>query len=644
MSASQTTKASCRPKNRVSYDVPTETPQESLHWKRLFNINHININNSLIHTHEELIEAFQKDVISIKGSEINCCNSSSNNKSIHRLLAEWSCIIGYCEALSTHKDPSRRFTIFPIPLKALRRLVEEDFVSLLHRAQTELSTVQLNGKKPSSTNSTSATIAESTHRQTVRSVANAIWKRAQNKKGSMQDELHANSLYSCLCGDIDGKSLDCFGAALLTVIGMNILGFEKSCLTLSEDHAYESHHLDDDKEDANNHYGGNETTRKLSTCEVAIPGNTLAVQSKRGQDISHTFAQLKHDHITAETSWLYMAKNAVRCDTPCMVMAALLSNLNCDIDKQKPSGATSDEKPHLVSRALYKLKRDMLWILHDDMTTFPFALMELGECEEHLSSPRGMEWVDVSGMLNSTEEILVLRNEKLFLDAIQVSRSMYDDAQVYPYIYCGHYHRDAGRDGEEYRLVESLRLYAEATRVACTYRYDSKDCLQLMKHFTTVASLISKDILIASRQGGNEKTTARCWHDENAIAAATWLIGFFDSLLLWEEKEHKLFVEVHNIQHKHFMGKLFQQFPLDIRTAVFDKMHSHECLGGDEALAVTEKQMLYFRNPRSRRLAKGSLLVAALSKEKIVVREMDMALLSNEEGRSTRQVKRKSSG
>jgi hypothetical protein len=92
------------------------------------------------------------------------------------------------------------------------------------------------------------------------------------------------------------------------------------------------------------------------------------------------------------------------------------------------------------------------------------------------------------------------------------------------------------------------------------------------------------------------------------------------------------------------MGKLLHQFPQDIRTAVFDKMHSHECLGGDEALAVTEKQMLYFRNPRSRRLAKGSLLVAALSKEKIVVREMDMALLSNEEGRSTRQVKRKSSG
>lgn len=636
MSAPQTTKASCRPKNRVIYDVPTAPPQESLHWKRVSSINHDDINNSCIHTHEEIIAAFQKDVLIIKESKQSCNNN--HNKSHHRLLAEWSCIIGYCEALSTHKDPSRRYSIFPIPLQALRRLVEEDFVSLLHRAQTELCTVQLNGKKPTTT------IAESAHRQTVRSVANAIWKRAQNKKGSMQDELHANSLYSCLCGDVDGKSLDCFGAALLTVIGMNILGFENSCLTLSEDHAYESHYLLDDDEDASNHNGGNETTRKLSTCEVAIPGNTLAVQSKRGQDILHTFAQLKHDHITAETSWLYMAKNAVRCDTSCMVMAALLSNLNCDIDKQKPSGASSDEKSHLVSRALYKLKRDMLWILHDDMTTFPFALMELGECEEHLSSPRGMEWVDVSDMLNSTEEILVLRNEKLFLDAIHVSRSIYGDAQVYPYLYCGHYHRDAGRDGEEYRLVESLRLYAEATRVACTYRYDSKDCLQLMKHFTTVASLISKDILLAPRQE-DEKPTARCWqHCENAIGAATWLIGVFDSLLLWEEKEHKIFVEVHNIQHKHFMGKLFQQLPLVIRTAAFAKMYSQECLGGDEALAVTEKQMLHFRNPRSRRLAKGSLLVAALSKEKIIVREMDMALPSNEEGRSTRQGKRKASG
>lgn len=380
--------------------------------------------------------------------------------------------------------------------------MEHIFLPLLHQAtlNEDHSTVPV--KSPSS-----STKVDSKHRRTVRLVANSIWKQAQNKKqcSNMQDELHANSLYSCLRGNIDGKSLDCFGAALLTVLGMNILGYERSCLTLSEDHAYESHYSDEDQDETNNHIGGTVNNRKKSTCEVAIPGSTLAVQSKRGQDISHTFAQLKHDNITVESSWLYMANNAVRCETPCMVMAAMLSNLNCDIDKQKPTslGGSSGEKPHVVSRALYKMKRDMLWILYDDVQTFPFALMELGDCEEHLSSPRGMEWVDVSDMLNCEQETLVLRNEKLFLDAIEVSRTIYDDAQVYPYLYCGHYHRDAGRNGEEYRLVESLRLYAEATRVACTYRYDSKDCLQLMKHFTTVAALISKDILLAPL-GGEE--------------------------------------------------------------------------------------------------------------------------------------------
>lgn len=52
---------------------------------------------------------------------------------------------------------------------------------------------------------------------------------------------------------------------------------------------------------------------------------------------------------------------------------------------------------------------------------------------------------------------------------------------------------------------------------------------------------------------------------------------------------------------------------------------------------VTEKEVLYFGQPRSSRLAKGSLLSASLSKEKVVVRDLDMAFSSNE---SLRQRKR----
>jgi hypothetical protein len=93
---------------------------------------------------------------------------------------------------------------------------------------------------------------------------------------------------------------------------------------------------------------------------------------------------------------------------------------------------------------LYKIKRDMLWILYDagHMTNFPFALMELGECEEHFGSVRGMKWVDVGDLISNQDddgkqlggETLVLWNEKLFLDAINVSRTVYNDAQVYPYL------------------------------------------------------------------------------------------------------------------------------------------------------------------------------------------------------------------
>jgi len=605
----------------VVYDNPSAAPQESLHWKRLEDRHQTG--DAVIQTHEELIVAFASDVDSLK---------SINHKENYIKLAIWSGIIGYCEALATHKDA--RYALFPISLDSIRGMVDNDFLPLLNQAQADTTTLNKNGQNAKTQE------GESIHRKTVRAVANAIWKRAQNKKSSMQDELHANSLYTCLCGDVDSKSLDCFGSALLVVIGMNILGFESSCLTLSEDHAYESHlELEDEDNPANNDQQS--SSKKRATCEVAIPGNTKAAQSKRGKEISCTFEQLKRDNITAETSWLYMAKNPVLCDTPGMALSAVVSNLNCDIDKQKP-GADGG-KPHVVSRSLYQMKRDMLWVLHGSgyMTRFPFALMELGECEEHFSSKKGMEWVDVSELFESNGT-LVLRNEKLFLDAICVSRTLYGDAQVYPYLYAGHYHKDAGRDDprQEYRLVESLRLYAEATRAASAYRYDTKDCLQLMEHMTTVASLISKDILLLPQNGGGNGKDCRTWQRrENAIAAATWLMGFFDSLLFWEEHEQSSFVEVLSIQHKHSVGKLFRLFSVDVRAEAIAKIHSHKETS-DNVSAITEDQLIYFGRPRSKRLEPGSLLVMALSKGKVSVRELEMALISNGEGRSTRQRKR----
>eukprot|EP00986_Skeletonema_menzelii_P018415 scaffold26636_cov153-Skeletonema_menzelii.AAC.26 len=622
---------------RVTYDYPAASPANSPHWDRIVgnvgettepNNEEAAGNPSMINSHHELIAHFKHDVAS---------RSEIDRKEAYLKIAKWSCVIGYCEALTTHKDSSRRYSIFPIPVASLIRLVHDEFTPLIAAV-------------PNHSN---------IHRQIVQSLSNAIWKRCQNKSSSMQDELHANSLYVCLCGDVDGKSLDCFGAALSTVIGMNLLGF-RSILTLSEDHAYESHLLGTQNEEKSNK---TTTSSKIeyATCEVAIPGNTKASQSKRGREISETFIDLQKQsprqqsrkNITAETSWLYMKDNAVMCDNAGMTLAALVGNMNCDIDKQKPIGESG--KPQIVSGALYQMKRDMLWALYDAgyINNFPFALMELGECEEHLSSERGLVWVDASEMLKhdggndtktNADEAMVLQNEYFFLMAISVSKNNYMDKQTYPYLYAAHYHRDAGREdkSQEYRLVESMRLYSEASRVASQYRYDAKDCLQLMKHMTTVASLVAKDILLLPKEIGGDGKTARTWkYRENAVAVITWFIGFIDSLLLWEEIEENNFVEILGAQHKHSLGKLFQLVAEDIRISAVDKIYSQEETPKTRRTAVTEDELIYFMHPRSKRLSKGSILLQALTKKKIVIREMELAMPCTSSGeRSTRQRKR----
>lgn len=421
-----------RPTKRVIYDSPSKGPTESSHWKRLLTHSTADPNEKgLINSHEQLVSAFKSDVCSV-----------GNNVESYTKLATWSCIIGYCEALATHKDEGRRYFLFPVPYASLQKLAVEYVDSLSGIKDEAIKTFrssEKNGSKNAMNNKHSG--HSSLHRSTVQTLSNSIWKRAQNKS-QMKDELHANNLYVCLCGDIDNKSLDCFGAALLTVIGMNILGFE-SCLSLSEDHAYESHW----GEDAN---ATTPTTEKITdnsfqmatktraTCEVAIPGNTKAVQLKRGREISETFLETKST-VTPETSWLYMASNAVVCDTPGMILAAMLGNVNCDVERLKKT-SINDDKPQVVSGAMYKLKRDMLWILYDAgyLEKFPFAIMELGECEEHFGSDRGMRWVNVSELVQASEfigdETMALMNEKLFLDAINMSKIYYGDSQVYPYL------------------------------------------------------------------------------------------------------------------------------------------------------------------------------------------------------------------
>ena len=288
------------------YESRSTPPQESPHWKSL---NH---------------QANDRVITDISQLQTELQNNDSR-------LALWSALLGYCESLCTSTNV--RYNPYPIPIDALERLVQDEF--------------------------TPPSAAATSHRDAARDISNWVWARVV-QKSNIKDEKHANSLYTVLRGSIEKKSVDCFGAALVTVIALRQQGYD-SVLSLSEDHAYESH-------------GENET------CEVAIPGTTMAQKEKRGQEISKTF---QNKELSANDSWLYMAGNAVQCRTNSMMIAAMLANMNCMIEYN-----SSFEK---YSEPLLVIKRELLWMLRDceQINQFPFALCELGWSEEHVTSERG---------------------------------------------------------------------------------------------------------------------------------------------------------------------------------------------------------------------------------------------------------------
>lgn len=585
----------CYPKRRTvssrialaDSDLP---PQTSLHWQGLPHEPQDRIVNNV----SELITALKGDIA--RGIDST-------------LVAKWSCITGYCEALSTHKDQSRRYRIFPIPVEAIARMVQKEFIDWIRKI--------------------GATKVTQGHREVARIISNEVWNNVISK-ASVRDELHANSVYVCLRGTIDKKALDCFGASLATIVGLNIAGFT-SYLTLSEDHAYESH------------LKGNENQgrpgMKYATCEVAIPGKNKASQQKRGREISESFSSNAQNVpiITPQTSWLYMAEEAVVCNIP-MTIAAIFGNINCQIEKTKSKS--------ISSRCLYEIKRELMWTLYDMgiLANFPFALSELGECEENVPSPRGMEWIAMKQL--DGEEILM--NEKLFIESVISSRTKYGDSQVYPYCYAGHYHKDAGREStmEEYRLVEAMRLYYHAARVASGYLYDLS-CLQLVKTITKVTQLMAEDIFAADtncESARDAKLKPRCWaRRDNSIAFGTWFLGFFDACLLWEEKGEgtgKQFVEVLNPLHKFFLGKLFLTMDLSVRQEIMRLIYTEgEQINQNDFLleSVTEKKLNFFTTPKSKRLTPDGILAIALAKEKLSIGELEIALPTPVGGRKRRR-------
>lgn len=206
----------------------------------------------------------------------------------------------------------------------------------------------------------------------------------------------------------------------------------------------------------------------------------------------------------------------------------------------------------------------------------------------------------------------------------------------------GHYHKDAGKSGssdQEYRLVESMRLYARAIYVTSQYRYEGVDSLQLNKHTTACAQLIVEDIIL------DDEKRPRAWGCEsNAIAFCTWLAAFVDSLLYWEEQSsHSRFVEILAPSHKFFVGKMLQYIPQTIRQQamgiVLGLSKSQDKVDKDVTVACTPESLLYFDDPRSQRMTKG-LLSKEIEKPKIAIREIELAMVTEEEDGGRRSKRR----
>lgn len=396
----------------IELDSPSNHPCNSTHWKHLKHKHSDKLLNNL----DELRSYFKTYIQAISNQEEN-----ERNDQINDSLAIWSCIVGYCEALTTHKDSSKRFSLFPIPIDALCRLVTSEFKDFVQQITRNM---KPNFSDSKTSNKKEKKISTSLHRDTAKTISNGIWAQVLSKP-SARDELHSNSLYVALRGNIDKKTLDCFGATVVTIAGLHMLGI-RSFLTLSEDHAYETHYEMMLSDDGQSSIAPNQTSSsfptKICTCELAVPGNTKISQAKRGNEISMTFTD--KSELTPQKSWLYMGAHPVICTTLSMAIAAVISNVTCLIEYQRKNRFS------IVSRSLFEMKRDLLWVLKDEghLSKFPYAMMELGDCEEHTTSKRGESWINIPELGGD-----ILMIESLYHEAISVSRSLYGDRQVYPY-------------------------------------------------------------------------------------------------------------------------------------------------------------------------------------------------------------------
>ena len=240
-----------------------------------------------------------------------------------------------------------------------------------------------------------------------------------------------------------------------------------------------------------------------------------------------------------------------------------------------------------------------------------------------MGTERGTQLVEAPEYL-SRMDVKMSTVAKLHSDSVSVSRKEYRDGQMVPYCYAGHHALDLGRLGPEHYLVEAMRLYHEAARVVVGYSYDVKDeGKYLVDQFKLLMDNVKTDVLIEQEESGGDNKRSRRWRRRDcSVATATWLLGFLDSILAWEERSQRDIFGTTKLD----WAKLMKHFDLDVRKEAFDKAHSPSEARVGAPLVVLEDDLLYFCSTRSKRLAPGSSLSSALLRKKVTVGEGDVAL------------------
>ncbi|KAM8716887.1 hypothetical protein ACLKA7_003714 [Drosophila subpalustris] len=277
-------------------------------------------------------------------------------------------------------------------------------------------------------------------RDIIKKVSDVIWNSLI--RSSYKDRAHLQNLYSYL----SGNKLDCFGVALATTAGCQLLGYRDVRLAISEDHAWVM-------------FG----QKRVESIEVTWHGK--GSEDKRGQDIGAGIES---------GSWLYLGGLAVVCERG-MEVAAICVALNISLS------ANSD----CVEVA--ELQQQLLWLLYDlgHLKRYPMALGLLGELEE----------------INRTHRSISC--EQLFREAIEASRTYYHNHHVYPHIFQGNYYNRLLK----YR--EAFAAWANAADVIRLYTYQCRDDEEIYKELLDIANELIPYVMKTESSGHSARSILR---------------------------------------------------------------------------------------------------------------------------------------